>query len=141
MRNVRRAHVAPRVTALLVGLVVALPSVGACHDGVAVSSGACNEHPFECALDETCWPNAQSTAFACIAAGAGKKGDACQLVAGQPSCGPSMVCIMVPGASTGTCRPYCVPPDENHQCPSGEVCTLFTLQQSGGSIDACVPKG
>lgn len=115
-----------------VGTIFAL----ACNDPAPVT-GPCNTHPFDCAANETCWPNASSSGFACLAAGQGIRGDACQLVAGQPSCAPELICIMPPGTSTGVCAIYCDPKDERHACPAGETCSAFQLDKSGGALSAC----
>jgi hypothetical protein len=45
---------------------------------------------------------------------------------------------MPQGSTSGVCAQYCDPPSVNRECLGGDVCTAFTLAESGTPIKACV---
>lgn len=135
-RGERSSHVAALGLALTVGLSAALLAVGC--DATPTGPKPCNEDPFQCVNGETCWPNKGSTGFECLGGGAGQVGDTCQLVAGAPTCGQRLICIMQQESTTGVCAQYCDPPAVNRACLGGDVCAAFILAESGMPIKACV---
>lgn len=120
-------------------LFVALAACSSSSSGSSGASTPCNENPWECPSDQTCWPQS-TTAFACLNAGPGKQGDACLDTVGSPTCGAGLFCLQSPGASMGTCVAYCSTTDPSHGC-SGDVCTPVELSQtSGAAFSVCAPS-
>ncbi|HTQ42105.1 MAG TPA: hypothetical protein VMI75_05050 [Polyangiaceae bacterium] len=125
-------------TALVLSLAVAACSSSSSGGGGS-SSTPCNENPWECPSGQTCWPQSQ-TAFACLNAGSGAVGSACQDTAGAPTCGAGLFCLQSAGATAGTCVAYCSNMDTQHACTGGAACEPAALGGvSGPAFFVCVP--
>ncbi len=98
----------------------------------------CNENPWECSANQTCWPQDLAGNFQCLNSGAAKKGDVCNNTVGTPSCGDGLACLQLGGAA-GFCAPFCDPTNAAHACASGEQCATITLTGTTTSFKACVP--
>jgi len=121
-------------------LLVAAVACGSSSTPAPVNS-ACNTNPWACPGGQTCWPSDTSGDFACFNSLAGaKKGDACQVYVGSPSCGDAMICYAAPGASAGTCVLYCDNTTAGRGCAAGEACIELRFL-SGGTVHACIPYG
>ncbi|HEX8794696.1 MAG TPA: hypothetical protein VF765_27305 [Polyangiaceae bacterium] len=122
---------------LLVSLSVAACSSSSGSGGTA--STPCNQDPWQCSSAQTCWPQSQS-AFACLNAGPGTAGSACQDTVGTPTCGAGLFCLMGLGSATGTCVDYCSTGDPKHACSGGALCEPAALGGAGGpAFSVCVP--
>ncbi len=99
----------------------------------------CNQAPFQCKAGQTCWPNQNVTAFQCLNSGPGKRGDACQLIGGQVTCGDGLICIALQDPKNGVCTPYCDPTDPSHGCPDNEVCAKIGINGQALQLNACNP--
>jgi hypothetical protein len=121
------------LSALLLSLVAA-----ACSSSSGSSSTPCNQDPWQCSSTQTCWPQS-ATAFACMNAGPGMLGSACEDTPGTPTCGAGLFCLqttMMPG----TCLAYCSTSDPKHACTGGAVCAMGALGGLGGpEFNLCVP--
>lgn len=128
------------------GLVVACSSdsssssTGGAGGSAGSSSSACNTNPWMCPDGQTCWLSDMQGDFQCLNSAAGKKkGDSCDNIVGQPSCGDDMICLTTTGTN-GTCVTYCDPSDPQHACAAGEVCTKLTFNGlPNSSVHACIP--
>jgi hypothetical protein len=122
-----------------------LLTTGACGEdfGTASSEGgaasscevlpvsSCTDDPWVCeATGQTCWINADLSAYLCLNAGPGAEGEPCQAIAGQPRCDTNMACLQTVAGQPGACRQYCSPTDPCKACPSGQVCYQVTTQLS-----------
>lgn len=107
--------------------------------GGGSSSTPCNQNPWECSSAQTCWPQSQS-AFACLNAGPGTAGSACQDTVGTPTCGAGLFCLMGVSSTGGTCVEYCSTSDPKHACSPGALCEAAALGGVGGpEFNVCVP--
>lgn len=95
---------------------------------------ACAEHPLDCPAGETCWFAAGGT-FACAASGAGKEGEACAPVVGQPTCGDALLCVKKTGADEGACVKLC-DPTLGDQC--GDLLCVPVQLESGEQTRVCM---
>jgi hypothetical protein len=118
---------------------------GATGSGAAGSTGAaggtgCAADPFACPAGQTCWPNAQGNALACLNSGMGKVGDACELYIGTATCADDLVCWTVPGAPK-VCTPFCDNTKLDKQCPPGQMCLQVSIKDTSIVFFACQPLG
>ena len=120
-------------SAIVLSLLVAACSSSS---GGGSTSAPCNQDPWQCSSGQTCWPQSE-TAFACLNAGPGTLGGACQDTVGTPTCGAGLFCLMGVGTTMGTCVAYC---DSTHACTGGAACKLGALGgTSGPQFSVCVP--
>src|SRR6476620_12615261 len=113
-------------TIVTAAVVAGVAASGACGDSGAVGTGGgdCSSNPFQCAANQTCWPNEDISSFLCFEAPADKNvGDACNFVGGQITCPAGTVCI-VQGPGEGVCSPYC---DGDHDCPDLAACVMYSI--------------
>ncbi len=121
-------------------LVILSLLVAACSSSSGGSGGStpCNQNPWECSSSQTCWPSSTST-FACLNAGAGKAGDACEDTVNAPTCGAGLWCLQVASGASGVCAAYCSTTDSSHACPGGQNCVTAALGGTGGpEVQVCV---
>jgi hypothetical protein len=123
-------------------LLVALLAV-ACSSGsspAAVTPVPCNENPWECTADQTCWPTSDSS-YSCLTAGPGMLGAACVDDLGTPTCGAGLACFQSLSSSAGSCVAYCSTTDASHTCPGGQLCAKAALGGAGGpEFSVCVAQ-
>jgi hypothetical protein len=134
---------------LLGSILLGVFALAACSsdDTSASSSGnttstgsgasACNDDPFACPSGQTCWIDQSGKAYACLASGAGKAGDACKNYGGQATCGDGLTCFAVPGYDA--CTPFCDPSGTAHPCADGAPCVQLQLPGTAATIFACQP--
>lgn len=128
-------HLAP--AALFLSLLAAACSSSSSSGGGS-SSTPCNEDPWQCPSSQTCWPQSAS-AFACLNAGPGTVGSACQDTVGTPSCGAGLFCFMGVSSPMGTCLAYCSTSDPNHACEGGTCQPVALGGANGPQVTVCVP--
>jgi hypothetical protein len=124
-----------RAFAAVLAALLSIASFAACGGDDFSSDGEepstpCNENPWSCAPGQTCWPNADGNAFACLngAVGMGEGAD-CDLYPGTVTCGPGLFCTQE------YCRRFCDPEDPNRGCPDGQICLISTIRNVDGTAD------
>jgi hypothetical protein len=128
-----------RALLLLALLATACSSSSSSSDGGSAAT-PCNQNPWECPSTQTCWPQTQSS-YACLNAGPGTLGAACQNTAGTPTCGAGLACFQAFGGSAGSCVAYCSTTDPSHACSGSEVCETAALGGTGGpEFSVCIPQ-
>lgn len=121
---------------LLAALACSSSSSGGGNDGGGTAP--CNSDPWTCPAAQTCWPTS-GTAFACLNAGPGKLGDACQDTVGVPTCGAGLWCLQST-STRGTCVAFCSTTDTSHACTGGALCEPAELGGAGGPlVNVCAP--
>src|SRR5271155_4865332 len=111
MRSPTRSALLLPLLPLLALLAAACSATGSGVDGGSIP---CNENPWECTSEQTCWPTSSSS-YECLIAGPGKLG--------------------------GTCVAYCSTTVAGHGCPGGQVCATAELGGTGGpEFSVCVAE-
>jgi hypothetical protein len=129
-------RLATAASALLFSLLLAACSSSS--NGGGTASTPCNQDPWECSSGQTCWPQSES-AFACMNAGPGSLGSACQDTVGSPSCGAGMFCLQGVNTTGGACVAYCSTTDPKHACTGNAQCEEAFLGSAGGpAVTVCV---
>ena len=103
--------------------------------GGAGSSGGgvpCGDNPLECPAGQTCW-FAPDGGFECEPSGAGKEGETCAPLKGQPTCGDGLLCFK-PSGQEGVCAPLCNTGIDT--CGAGKLCTPVQVA-SGEQTHVC----
>jgi hypothetical protein len=95
---------------------------------------ACAEHPLDCPDGQTCWFAAGGT-FACAPSGAGKLGETCSPLVGQPTCGDDLLCVKKTGAEEGACVTLC-DTTLGEQC--GDLLCVPVELESGEQTHVCL---
>jgi hypothetical protein len=136
---------------LVVALVLSLGvAVGCSSEDTSKTSTTptpttpCNENPWQCADNQTCWLNQVNSKleFACLNAAAGVQvGTECLSQVGAPSCGSAQVCLQLAGQTKGTCSSFCDPKDSTKACATGEVCAQVQIPGATGTFMACAKTG
>ena len=116
-------------------LFAATSCVLACSSSSS-DTGSCASDPFTCGSGQTCSVKDPSGNFACLASGAGKKGDACQNTIGVTGCGDGLVCLQLVQAG-GTCSSFCKPGNAARGCATGETCTPAKLAGTAEMFYVC----
>lgn len=109
-------------------------SGGSGGSGGGVPEAACGEHPRACMVGETCW-FAAGGKFTCQPSGAGKTGEACTPVVGEPTCGDGLLCIKLSGDDGGACTPLCDPSSLDTMC--GELLCVPVQTTDGDGTHVC----
>ncbi|MFO0546809.1 MAG: hypothetical protein U0271_00410 [Polyangiaceae bacterium] len=120
--------------AALVFTLAAAALGSGCYPEDTKEDPVCTDDPWSCAAGTVCWINTTEDAYACEPSGTGQLGEACQPLAGEPTCADGMVCIALDNPDNGTCTPFC---DAAHPCPSDAKCLVIDL--AGDSFHACNP--
>src|ERR1700678_2664409 len=94
-------------------LAIVVPLALACSSSSSSSPPPCNEDPWECGSEQTCWPQS-TTSFACLNSGSGTAGSACEDSVGAPTCGAGLACLQTSTASGGICSAYCDNTETSH---------------------------
>jgi hypothetical protein len=119
---------------------VALGSLFSCGDEFETEEGPdrpCNENPWSCPEDQTCWPSSPN-AFECLNASGGDLNAACNLAVGSPQCLDGLICYQTEQHPMGVCRPFCDPVDPERACPDGAVCDILRLSNGPPPIEVRV---
>jgi hypothetical protein len=101
----------------------------------------CNENPWQCAANQTCWLNNASEYECKIQAFGVDPGDECLPLAGITTCGHNYICVQTVQQKKGICSKFCDPNDSNHACETGEVCSQVRISQASGTFHACAKTG
>lgn len=118
----------------------------ACGDDSASTTGnpgsgggetSCLDDVWSCPAGQTCWADATGKSFACLNSGAAASGEACQSIAGMPTCAEDLICLQLQTTTPGTCIEYCDPGDPAHACPDMRPCVQVQLASS--KFYACQP--
>jgi hypothetical protein len=112
---------------------LAAAMLAACSSSSGGGPQPCNVDPFSCPTGQTCWALDVST-FKCMNSGAGKAGDGCSALFGQPECGDGLACFMSATTSQGVCTPFCEP---SHPCANGATCRAAYFAPGGAQIPIC----
>ena len=116
-----------------------------CGNGDTVVN-TCTDTPLSCAMGTTCWPVAASGAAACLPSKSYKmRGDDCELILGDTSCGDGMVCAtaatlkgdgsVVQSFCTGWCNAT-----SGAGCVGDETCMKLPLLEGTTAVSVCVPR-
>ena len=102
--------------------------------GTAGAGGGvpCGDKPLDCPAGQTCW-FAVDGGFECAPSGAGKEGDACAPLKGEPTCGDGLLCFK-PSGSDGVCTKLCDTTQDS--CGAGKLCTPVQIA-SGAETHVC----
>ncbi len=103
----------------------------------------CNQDPWNCSDNQTCWFSDETSGMTCLNAGPAAAGAACTPTIGTPTCGPGLLCVG-DNAGGGTCRPFCDTMEPCKACPEGLVCQGVSFRDSTtneviASTRVCLP--
>ena len=119
----------------------------ACGDDAPATAPSCVGDPLACAAGTTCWPTVggTSSASACLPSKSYKvRGDDCELIPGDPSCGDGMVCATAATLKgdgslvQSFCAGYCNAGGGG--CQGDETCMKLALVEGGPTVSVCVPR-
>jgi hypothetical protein len=68
--------------------------------------------------------------------GAGKAGDGCQSIYGEPECGDGLACLSTTNGQ-GVCTPFCDPSNPAHACPGNAMCEPAEFAMGGAVVHLC----
>jgi hypothetical protein len=128
-----------RSPALLL-LALVIPACSSGSGPAAVPPVPCNQDPWECTSEQTCWPTSSSS-YECLTAGPGALGSTCVDDVGTPTCGTGLACFQSLSSAEGSCVAYCSTTIAGHGCPGGQICATAELGGTGGpEFSVCVTE-
>ncbi len=125
-----------RLIFLAFGLIVIS---AACGDSYDETSKPCNEDPWVCPTGQSCWFNADGTAYQCLNQGPGQEGSDCDPYYGSPSCAAGLFCLKTVQNDPGACRRFCSNTEPGRVCLNGEQCTPVAGPKQLATILVCSP--
>lgn len=129
---------------LIAGTLAAALWIGCGDDGNQGAAPSCFSAPTSCAAGTTCWPTDSTGGAACLASKSYKvRGDDCELILGDTSCGDGLVCVSAAtmkgdgSVVQSFCAGWCDAAGKG--CAGDETCTKLSLLEGAPAVWVCVP--